>query len=132
MRLGWNSPPQVRADKISKTTPCKVAGGCRRSTRPLDTSGNSGIFFQYSEIVDPPRPGGSAGSSWMQFNLISSCSTLAGNPAGTGDQFEGSQPPCVIVDVGYDHQFVGASFSNERIDAGTNRIRRTYDGAGEH
>src|SRR5882724_13606870 len=55
MRLGWNSAPQARAAKISKTTPCKVAGGCRRSTRPLDTSGNSGVFFQYSEIVCPPR-----------------------------------------------------------------------------
>ncbi|WP_143202047.1 hypothetical protein [Bradyrhizobium sp. NAS96.2] len=37
--------------KISKTTPCKAAGGGRRSTRLLDTSGNSPVFFQYSEIA---------------------------------------------------------------------------------
>ncbi|WP_128970880.1 hypothetical protein [Bradyrhizobium tropiciagri] len=37
--------------KISKTTPCKAAGGGQRSTRLLDTSGNSPVFFQYSEIA---------------------------------------------------------------------------------
>ncbi|MHC2336901.1 hypothetical protein ACVIW0_006190 [Bradyrhizobium sp. USDA 4454] len=46
----------VRAAKILKTTPCKGADGGRRSTRPLDMSGNSGIYFQYSEITQaPPR-----------------------------------------------------------------------------
>ncbi|MCP1967808.1 hypothetical protein AB7M56_002006 [Bradyrhizobium elkanii] len=45
-----------RSAKISKTTPCKVAGGGWRSTRRLDTSGNSGAYFQYSEIyADAPE-----------------------------------------------------------------------------
>ena len=39
--------------KISKTTPCKAASG-GRSTKQLDTSGNSGIFFYYSEIAKVP------------------------------------------------------------------------------
>jgi hypothetical protein len=40
-----------------------------------------------------------------------------GNTCGTGDEFEGAQPSCVIVDIGHDHEFVGTCFRNERIDA---------------
>ena len=49
-----NSPSKVRAPKISTTTPCKVAGGRRHSTTQLDTSGKSGAFFDYSEILYAP------------------------------------------------------------------------------
>ena len=59
-------------------------------------------------------------------------SRLAGDPCDAGDQFEGAQPLCVIVDIGHDHEFVGACFRNERIDARTNRIRRADDGARQH
>jgi hypothetical protein len=53
----------VRAAKISKTTPCKVAGGGRHSTKQLDTSGKSAAFFDYSEILyAAPRPA-TAGAS---------------------------------------------------------------------
>jgi hypothetical protein len=37
--------------QISKTTPCKVAGGGQHSTKQFDTSGKSGAFFHYSEIL---------------------------------------------------------------------------------
>ena len=57
---------------------------------------------------------------------------LAGDPNGAGDEFEGSQPSWVIVDIGHDHEFVGACFRNERIDTRTNRIGRANDGASEH
>ena len=57
---------------------------------------------------------------------------LAGDPNGACDEFEGSQPSCVIVDIGHDHEFVGARFGNERIDTRTNRIGRANDGASEH
>src|SRR5437879_13690959 len=50
-----NSPSRVRAPKISTTTPCKVAGGRRHSTKQLDTSGKSGAFFDYSEIRSEER-----------------------------------------------------------------------------
>ena len=33
-----------------------------------------------------------------------------------GDEFEGAQPLGVIVDIGHDHELVGACFRNERID----------------
>ena len=42
---------------------------------------------------------------------------LAGNACGGGDEFEGAQPCCVIVDIGYDHELVGGCFLNERINA---------------
>jgi hypothetical protein len=42
---------------------------------------------------------------------------LGGNPCGAGDQFEGAQPSCVIVDIGHDHELVGTCFRNERIHA---------------
>jgi hypothetical protein len=57
---------------------------------------------------------------------------LGGNPSGTGDEFEGAQPGCVVVDIGHDHELVSACFRNERIHAGTNRIVRADDGASEH
>ncbi|MEB2620581.1 hypothetical protein, partial [Kocuria rosea] len=37
--------------KISKTTPCKAAGVPPALGKALDTSGNSRIHFQYSEIT---------------------------------------------------------------------------------
>ena len=38
----------------------------------------------------------------------------------------------MIVDIGHDHQFIGARFRNERIDARTNRIGRADNRAREH
>ncbi|HMM93137.1 hypothetical protein [Bradyrhizobium sp.] len=49
-----NSLSKARAAKISKTTPCKAAGGRRHSEKQLDTSGKSGAFFDYSEIRHAP------------------------------------------------------------------------------
>jgi hypothetical protein len=46
----------------------------------------------------------------------------AGDVCSAGDEFEGAQPSCVIIDIGNDHELVGACFLNERIDARTNRI----------
>jgi hypothetical protein len=44
----------MRAAKISKTTPCKVAGGGRHPKKQLDVSGKSVAFFDYSEIRQTP------------------------------------------------------------------------------
>jgi hypothetical protein len=49
----------MRAPKKSKTTPCKVAAiaAIRQRTCPtthLDTSGDSGVFFYYSEMLPMP------------------------------------------------------------------------------
>ena len=41
---------------------------------------------------------------------------LAGDASGAGDEFEGAQPSCVIVDIGHDHELVSACFHNESID----------------
>jgi hypothetical protein len=49
-----NSPATARAPKISKTTPCKVAGGRGPATKPFDTSGKSGAYFDESEILHAP------------------------------------------------------------------------------
>jgi hypothetical protein len=46
----------------------------------------------------------------------------AGDVCSAGNEFEGAQPSCVIVDIGHDHELVGACFLDERIDARTNRI----------
>jgi hypothetical protein len=51
------------------------------------------------------------------------CCTLGGKPCSVGDEFEGAQPLGVIVDIGHDHELVGACFRNERIDTRTNRNR---------
>ena len=56
----------------------------------------------------------------------------AADACSAGDEFEGAQPSCMIVDIGHDHEFVGACFRNEPIDARTNRIGRANDGACEH
>jgi hypothetical protein len=49
-----NSPSGVRAPKISKTTPCKVAGGRRHPNTQLDTSGKSAAFLHHSAILHMP------------------------------------------------------------------------------
>ena len=53
--------PRARAAKISKTTPCKGAGGRRRSMQLLDTSGKSGVIFHYSEVMHITSPGARRG-----------------------------------------------------------------------
>jgi hypothetical protein len=40
--------------KYRKQPHAKVAGGRRPFDKALDTSGNSAIFFQYSEIAQSP------------------------------------------------------------------------------
>lgn len=35
---------------------------------------------------------------------------------GVGDEFEGTQPRGMIVDIGDDHEFVGAGLRNDRSD----------------
>jgi hypothetical protein len=50
-------------------------------------------------------------------------SRLAGGPCGAGDQLEGAQPLCVIVNIGHDHELVSGCFRNKRIDARTDRVR---------
>jgi hypothetical protein len=53
----------VHAPKTSKTTPCKVAGSRQHSTKQFDTSGKSGAFFHYSEILYAPVARSIAGAS---------------------------------------------------------------------
>jgi hypothetical protein len=45
----------MRAAKISKTTPCKVADAGRHSKAHLDSSGKSRVNFYYSEMLQTPR-----------------------------------------------------------------------------
>ena len=61
---------------------------------------------------------GKTGSAACAANTIKS----AGDVCGTGDEFEGAQPSRVIVDIGHDHEFVGACLLDERLDARANRV----------
>lgn len=44
----------ARPPKISKTTPCKVAGDRRHPNKHLDMSGKSVAIFHYPETVQTP------------------------------------------------------------------------------
>jgi hypothetical protein len=35
--------------------------------------------------------------------------TSAADACSTGDEFEGAQPSCVIVDIGHDHELIGGA-----------------------
>ena len=91
-RSGVRSSPPARTiaaavrgalPKISKTTPCKVAGHRRRSPKQLDMSGKSGAFFDYSEIlcasIAPQQRGASVAIASERSSFRST------SPTGRGD-----------------------------------------------
>jgi hypothetical protein len=51
-----NSPSKVRAPKISKTTPCKVAGGRRRPKSNLTRRANQGHCSTIPQSSKCPSP----------------------------------------------------------------------------
>jgi hypothetical protein len=57
---------------------------------------------------------------------------LGGVARGVDDQLEGTQSACMLLDIGYDDEFVGVHFLNELVDASSNGVRRSNDGASEH
>jgi hypothetical protein len=57
---------------------------------------------------------------------------LRGNPCGVGDEFEGPQPGCVVVDNGHNHELVGSCLRNERVHTGTDRVWRADYRTREH
>jgi len=53
-------------------------------------------------------------------------------PCDIGDEFERVQACRVVVDIGHDHEFVGAGFRDQRLHAGANRVGRADDRASKH
>lgn len=68
----------------------------------------------FEMIATGAQSGGPENSRILRVAKRTKC---LGNTCGAGDESEGTQPRCVIVDIGHDHEFVGTRLGNQRVDA---------------